>query len=41
MVYLTKASNYRLADKSRTGKDVVRSGRGLIRHTSSDLIEKD
>jgi len=41
MVYLTKASNYRIADKSRTGKDVVGSGHGLIPHTSRDLIEKD
>jgi len=41
MVYLTKASKYRIADKSRIGKDVVGSGRGLIRHTTSDLIEKD
>jgi hypothetical protein len=41
MVYLTTASNYRIADKSRTVKDVVRSGRGLSRHTSRDPIEND
>lgn len=39
--YLTTASNYRLAEKSRTGKDVVGSGRGLVLHTSRDLIEND